>query len=130
MKSVKPGRGPSIQGAVAGSAAAGFGLVWTIFSINLGAPFIFPIFGIVFIGLAVFQAVYNLKNAAGKNRFSVFDIVDENEEPDPLNKLFSENEADNISHEGGKEAGYCPYCGTGLDVGFEFCPKCGKKLPR
>lgn len=130
MKSIKPGRGPSIQGAVAGIAAAVFGIFWTIFSINLGAPFIFPIFGIVFIGLAVFQAVYNLKNAAGKNRFSVFDIVDENEEPDPLNKLFSENEADNISHEGGKEAGYCPYCGTGLDVGFEFCPKCGKKLPR
>ncbi len=115
---------------MAGIAAAVFGIFWTIFSINLGAPFIFPIFGIVFIGLAVFQAVYNLKNAAGKNRFSVFDIVDENEEPDPLNKLFSENEADNISHEGGKEAGYCPYCGTGLDVGFEFCPKCGKKLPR
>ena len=130
MKSIKPGRGPSIQGAVAGIAAAVFGIFWTIFSINLGAPFIFPIFGIVFIGLAVFQAVYNLKNAAGKNRFSVFDIVDEYEEPAPLNKLFSENEADNISQEGGKEAGYCPYCGTGLDVGFEFCPKCGKKLPR
>ena len=61
MKSIKPGRGPSIQGAVAGIAAAVFGIFWTIFSINLGAPFIFPIFGIVFIGLAVFQAVYNLK---------------------------------------------------------------------
>ena len=45
-------------------------------------------FGVIFIVIAIAQAVYHFKNAASKNRFSAFDITDSNEEPDPLNQRF------------------------------------------
>lgn len=25
---------------------------------------------------------------------------------------------------------FCPYCGKGVDGDFEYCPKCGKRLPK
>ena len=25
---------------------------------------------------------------------------------------------------------FCPFCGTGLSREFDFCPKCGKAVPR
>ena len=28
----------------------------------------------------------------------------------------------------GKSPGKCPYCGSEVNDGFEYCPKCGKKL--
>jgi hypothetical protein len=30
--------------------------------------FVFPLFGIIFVGLGIYQAVYNYKNYKGKNR--------------------------------------------------------------
>lgn len=53
-----------------------------------GAPISFSIFGVLFVIVGIVQAVYNFKNAAGKKRYSAFDIVDGEEEPDPLNQRF------------------------------------------
>ena len=87
-------------------------------------------FGVAFIGIGVVNAVYSFKNAAGENRYSAYDIVDSDEEPDPLNERFG-RQADAAPPEAG-EAGnfaYCPYCGAKLGEGFTFCGKCGKALP-
>lgn len=173
MKSIKPGRGPSMMGGIICIAVALFGVLWTIgassitggfgstsfgndfmiaesavmgsemvqdqFS-NLGGfgfgPFdvmdaIFPLFGVVFVTIAIIAAVYNFKNATSKDRYSEYDIVDGNEESDPLNDRFGRT---------GYEAGssdpfegstlFCPYCGTPADDDYRFCKKCGKQLPK
>lgn len=75
MKSIKPGRGPSMMGGIASLFSALFGVVWTYIAMQGGAgPF--ALFGIVFIGMALAQAGYNFHNASQKDRFSSFDIVD------------------------------------------------------
>ena len=131
MKSVKPGRGPSAMGAVGAVLGVVFGIIWTVAAVSMGAPIFFPLFGLVFITIGIVQAIYNFKNATGENRYSAFDIVDENEEPDPLNQRFS---AVSAPQEPSQEAHggplhYCPYCGAEVGDGFAFCGKCGKKLP-
>ena len=69
MKSIKPGRGPSMMSGVASIGAAIFGLIWTIAAASMGAgPF--ALFGLVFIGMAIASGVYNFKNATSENRYS------------------------------------------------------------
>ena len=77
MKSVKPGRGPSAMGAAGSIIAVIFGIFWTIGAASMGAPPLFPLFGVLFVIIGIVQTVYNLKNATGKNRYSSFDIVED-----------------------------------------------------
>lgn len=91
MKSIKPGRGPSMMSGIAGIGAVVFGVFWTIMAVQMGAPIFFAAFGIIFIVMAIVGVIYNMNNATGENRFSAFDIVDEGEETDPLNERFSRN---------------------------------------
>lgn len=123
MKSIKPGRGPSFMGGINGIFGCIFAVIWTISAYKLGAPVFFCLFGIVFICLALAGTVYNFYNAKSKNRFSSFDITDHNEEPDILNSRYINN---NPSSSGSR---FCPYCGAPAETDFEFCNKCGKKLP-
>ena len=88
MKHIKPGRGPSAMGALGSVIAVVFGIFWTVSAASMGAPISFSIFGVLFVIVGIVQAVYNFKNAAGKKRYSAFDIVDGEEEPDPLNQRF------------------------------------------
>ena len=128
MKSVKPGRGPSAMGAVGSVIAVIFGIFWTITAVSMGAPFFFPLFGVLFIILGVVQAVYHFKNATGENRYSSFDIVEDDEEPDPLNARFGDAPRDGPAPEVG-DFRFCPYCGAKLGADFTYCGKCGRKLP-
>lgn len=132
MKSIKRGRGPSFMGGVASIAMACFGVFWTITAISLGAPGMFAGFGLIFIGLAVAEAAYNFKNATGKNRYSEYDIVDENEEADPLNERFGEQRDEQAApqpdEETREEFAFCPYCGTKREPAHIYCGKCGKKI--
>ena len=141
MKSIKPGRGPSMMGVVMGIVAALFGVLWIAGAMSMtsganGFTFyedpimsavdaIFPLFGVLFVIAAIAGVVYNYKNATGKNRYSEFDIVDGDEEPDPLNERFGE-------HEGGKDdrhaGAFCPYCGNEIEGDHLYCDRCGKKL--
>ena len=141
MKSIKPGRGPSMLGAIAGIAIAVFGVLWTIGAADMtsemggsmyagsmdmgGIGSVFPLFGVVFVILAIVFAVYNFRNATGKKRYSEYDIVDEGEEADPLNERFGENDMD----EEEERVSFCPYCGNSVDGDYEYCDRCGKKLP-
>lgn len=93
MKSVKPGRGPSFMNGVGYVAAAVFGIFWMILAGGIGAPGLFVAFGAIFVLMAVAGAIYQFSNATRKNRFSAFDITDEQEEPDELNQYFGKNGA-------------------------------------
>lgn len=122
------------MGAFGSAAAAVFGVFWTIMAVNMGAPIFFALFGVIFVVLGIVQAVYNYKNATGKERFSTFDITDDSEEPDPLNEYFGGNQAERSdsnshSHASGDTDAFCPYCGAETEKEYLYCTKCGKKLP-
>ncbi len=132
VKSIKPGRGPSMMRVFGGIIALIFGIFWTAMAANMGAPSFFPIFGIVFIVAAIVEIVYNYKNATGKNRMSLYDITDADEEPDPFNKYarYDRDEADYTRElsDDKDHIRYCPYCGESLQKGYVYCPKCGKQI--
>ena len=127
MKSIKPGRGPSFMGGVMSVLIGLFGVVWTVVVASTGGG-VFALFGIIFIAVAVVQAVYNFNNATGKNRYSAFDITDSSEEPDPLNERFGNAQAAQQAMTD-VDNKFCPYCGTPVAGDFEYCNNCGKKLP-
>lgn len=132
MKSIKPGRGPSAMGAFGSVIAVIFGIFWTISAVSMGAPGFFSLFGVLFVILGIVQVVYNLKNATGENRYSAFDIVEDGEEPDPLNQRFGasfQSDQETAASSSGDFFRFCPYCGAKLGDEFTFCGKCGKKLP-
>ena len=121
MKHIKPGRGPSTMGVIGAVAAAVFGIFWTAI-----APGFIKAFGVIFIVIAIAQAVYHFKNAASKNRFSAFDITDSNEEPDPLNQRFHASDTPHPNQSAG--ARFCPYCGAAVEADHLFCRSCGKRM--
>jgi len=136
MKSIKPGRGPSMMGGISSIFAALFGVLWTILAASMGGG-IFALFGIFFIGMAITSAVYNIKNATGKNRYSSFDITEGHEEPDPFNEYFGNNtyyssstsDSNSSQQQSSRDSKYCPYCGTKVEGDYLYCNQCGKKLP-
>lgn len=158
MKSIKPGRGPSGMSFIGSIAAIIFGVFWTIIAASItssvpsgmitNSPIgiigkIFPLFGVIFIIIGIVQAVYHYKNTTGKDRFSLFDITDKNEEGDPANKWIKSESSkaghmdntddeynnNNKKHEDtNKDIAYCPFCGKPLNSDFSFCPKCGKDV--
>lgn len=135
MKSIKPGRGPSGMGFIGSVAAVAFGIIWTATAASMGAPGLFPLFGVIFIILGIVQACYHFKNATGKDRFSAFDITDSGEESDTLAERLgfgqpvetAQTEQSPVAT--ATDTAFCPYCGTPAGNGYAFCPKCGKKLP-
>ena len=95
MKSIKPGRGPSLMGGVMSILIGLFGVGWTIAAAANGGA-IFALFGIIFIVAAIMQAVYHFKNATSKNRYSDFDITDSGEETDPFNERFGSSDRKSV----------------------------------
>lgn len=128
MKSVKPGRGPSMMGGFGGIFAAIFGMFWIWGAASIGAPAPFLMFGVVFVVVALVNAVYNFNNATGENRFSEYDITEDGEEPDPLEKR--RGQAVSLAKDAAETeaGGFCPYCGAKAETDYAFCRKCGRKL--
>jgi hypothetical protein len=115
--------------AVGSVFAAIFGVIWTVMATSMGAPTFFTLFGIIFVVFAMIQGIYYFNNTTNKNRMSVFDITDENEEPDPLQARMNIKDCNgNMDNIKINDANFCPYCGVRLNEEFSFCPKCGKKL--
>lgn len=104
-----------------------FGVIWTGAAASMGAPPFFLAFGVLFIIIGIVQALYHFKNATGENRFSEFDITEDGEEPDPLDR----RDWEAPGQEGPEPCAcrYCPYCGAKLGEGFAYCGKCGRELP-
>ena len=65
MKSIKSGRGPSKMSAVGSIFVAIFGIFWCIVAGSMGAVFMVP-FGLLFVGLAVYNAAYRYRNATSE----------------------------------------------------------------
>jgi len=122
MKSIKPGRGPSILSGISGIFLILIGIGWTIVAAQV--HWLMMLFGICWTGIAITRTIYSFKNAKTKHRYSVYDVVDSCEEPDPLNERFigSDYRADT-------SGAFCPYCGKRINPDYDFCPGCGHKLP-
>ena len=138
--SVKPGRATAAQGVIGGVFGMIFGVIWTVAAVSMGAPWFFGLFGIFFVVMIGVSTFVNYKNVTGDNRFSEYDIVDINDEPDPWDKKFRGGEEEyrlredcgHVHMTGADCEGktrFCPYCGTAAKQDFEFCKNCGKKLP-
>ncbi len=133
MKSIKPGRGPSKRSAVGSAFSVVFGVLWTIAAASMTwgvggfglIGVIFPLFGLVFVGIGIYNTIYHARNATGENRNSIVDIVDAGEEPDPLDPA-----PDRWSRPETGDPAYCPWCGEKLAEDYRFCPKCGRELPK
>ncbi len=121
MKHIKRGRGPSFMDGVVNVVIGLVGVVVCFVSGDI----IGILFGLVFGIVAGMNAVYNFKNATGDNRYSEYDIVDAEEEPDPLT---SAKEEKTEKPQSGTNK-FCPYCGTEAGEGYLYCKNCGKKLP-
>lgn len=129
MKQIKRGRAPSFMGGIIGVAVVLFGIIWTVLA---GRMFpLMALFGIIFVLIGISNTIYNFKNATGKNRYSEFDIVDDTEEPDPLNTRFGKESqnAVEVDYTDVKKSLYCPYCGTTVSGDYKYCTNCGKQLP-
>ena len=124
MRSVKPGRGPSLQGAIGSIFAVVFGIFWMVSAAKMGAPTPFVLMGLVFVVIAGSNVIVSLMNATGENRFSLYDITEEGEEPDPLEEVLNKKEKTTEP----KETAFCPYCGAKAEKDYAFCRSCGKKL--
>ena len=74
MKSIKPGRGPSMMSGIAGIGAVIFGIFWTIMAVQMGAPIFFAAFGIIFVVTAIFGVIYNMNNATGEQPRSILSM--------------------------------------------------------
>lgn len=122
MRSIKPGRGPSFMGGIMSIFVALFGVYWTILASRASGAF--ALFGVFFVIIAIIQAVYNFKNAGSKNRYSAFDITNDEEEADPLNERFGKRDINSVT-----DSEFCPYCGTVVAGDYTYCNKCGKRLP-
>ena len=61
MKSVKPGRGPSMMGGIMSIFVGLFGIFWTIMAIRIGGG-IFAAFGVIFVALAIVQIQFQKRN--------------------------------------------------------------------
>ncbi len=125
MKSIKPGRAPSLLSGVIGIIMVLFGIFWTVMASNFGG--IMMVFGILWTLIALVITIFNFKNGTAKKRYSMYDITDDKEEADPLNERFKEKK-DDVA-DGGNDSKYCPYCGAKVEETYEYCNKCGKKLP-
>lgn len=117
-----------MMGGVVGIFMVCFGIFWTVMAAQ--ASGFMAIFGIIWTCIAIATTIYNFKNATGKNRYSQYDITDENEEPDPFNERFGGNSFERWTAEDETPGSrFCPYCGAKAKEDFEFCNKCGKRLP-
>ena len=144
MKSIKPGRGESGMAVVGSIIAILFGIVWLAAASSITrsarefssfgpmagpagtASVVLPLFGLLFIGAGVANAIYHYRNYKGKDRYSIVDIVDSREEGDPADpKAKADAVAEPARHPAGK---YCTECGHRLDGDFAFCPGCGRAL--
>ena len=128
MKSIKPGRGPSFFSGVMGIVVTLFGVFWTVMAASM-EPFL-ALFGVIFVGVGIYNTIYHFRNAAGKNRTTLYDITEEGEEPDPFESRFGAEDPPRREEDGqAGDSRFCPYCGSKAEGGFVYCNQCGKKLP-
>ncbi len=136
MYSIKPGRGPSLIGAIL-SLIIGvpFVLFWIGGAHKAGAPGFFVFFGVIMLAAIIITALLGLYNATARDRISEFDVTTRTEENDPFDSLAppppppSAHGPVSARAEQAPSKRFCPYCGESLAQDFRFCPGCGKAQP-
>ena len=124
MKSIKPGRSNSAVGIIGSIFGVCFSIFWIHMVLKMNNP-MFALFGVFFLVMTCVGLFINIKNTFSKNRYSIYDITDEHEEIDPLQKRFYEAKETKVH-----TFGYCPYCGEELEQDYKYCPKCGREIDR
>ena len=120
MRSIKPGRGPSMMSGVMGIFVVLFAVFWTIAAASMGGGFMVP-FGLIFIGIGITQVIYNFNQRYGQS----YDQNDYSEPYPGFNDGYDAFGRPDVD----TDSSFCPYCGTPVEGDFEYCHKCGKKLP-
>jgi len=92
-----------------------FAIFWCIAAASMGAG-IMLIFGIPFVGLMAFRLVMISKHGDSSPKSKTTTQADPWEQQTPHRR------------ENGSGNGFCPYCGSGVEESFAYCPKCGRNL--
>ena len=113
MKSIKPGRGPSliacIMDIIIGAYCILFSIIMFCFSGGDSIGIVFVLFGVISIPITVISALNHFRNAIGKGRFSI----------DPLKDRLLNYKHEDIT-KGISDSSFCPYCGTKVMDNFEY----------
>jgi len=131
MYSIKPGRVPSLIGAIVALViGVPFVIFWIGKAVAMKAPPFFVLFGVGFLFLLLVRAGIGFYNANARDRISEYDITTGREEGDPLNRLVSRAGGGSDSSAAAAAGGnstvqFCPSCGAKVEPGFKFCPQCG-----
>ena len=109
----KYGKAYAIVGMV---MAISFMIFWIGTSAMIGAPFIFPLFGIGMLVMITIQFMgrmnsYKEQENRRKAKEEYYDNVEYTSYTEPKKSL-----------------GFCPHCGAKIEHGFKYCPKCGNPL--
>lgn len=160
MKNVKRKRGPSFLSFLGSLAAIIFGVLWTVLAYvgtsSLRATdgtmkivgYAFPIFGIIFILMGIFEATYNFKRAMSQKKsieedtlqedenrtFSLFSKKNKNPYRSTRSSSNAEDEYEDEDYDFSQTnpnmsfKKYCTECGAPLDKNYKYCPECGKKI--
>ncbi len=127
---IKPGRAPSLLGALASLGMSVIGVVMLISAFQKGDWYQI-LFMTVFCTIAISGLIYNIYNAFERNRFSQYDLVTSGQEPDPLaGALGYENPAASGQSERVRRfpGNHCPFCGAQAPETVDLCPSCGKDI--
>lgn len=121
-----------------------FALVWCLMAASMGAWFML-LFGIPFVGILVYRLVVMLKLTKedpkhGAQPRQEADPWDTTQNADRLMKNFRslrsayqeefQDEAEDPDTRAGHRNSpkFCPHCSFWLQDGFDFCPKCGRRI--
>ena len=95
-----------------------FSIFWCVMAVSIGAWFML-FFGVPFVGMMAYR-LYVFRQIAKEN-----EKKEQQKHADPWDRPAVTDEP----RQGHTGSGFCPYCGGGIQEGFVFCPKCGRRLP-
>ena len=128
MKSIKPGRGPSLLSGIATLIGIAVIICFAAMAIKMRQTFFLIIAGFILLVYICFT-IYHFSNAIKKNRHSILYIEDDREsnsspsaEPKEPSALLNGKPIDGVAPR------YCPYCGKDTESDFLYCKFCGRKL--
>lgn len=112
-----------------------FSLIWFFASLKSGLG-LFSLFGLPFIIVGVSLLVRTLKGMKGKKHIDDCCQQGDYSSMDPVQREYYEqydthqhnhyyNDAEIHSHTMNR----CPHCGKKIKRGYDYCPKCGSRLP-
>ncbi|MBQ8833703.1 MAG: zinc ribbon domain-containing protein [Oscillospiraceae bacterium] len=114
-KEKKAGKAMTIGSSIFGTV---FAIFWCVMAASMGAWFML-IFGIPFVGMMVYRLYICIQYSKGDN----------NKAPQKEADLWDRPAAQTTYTQPTIDSKFCPYCGAPTQDGFEFCPKCGRRLP-